>query len=172
MKKLLIILLVLGFSSTAFAQGVKQKNRVYKLGTLIDNIASNAAASARTFTIGSGGTVDLSYGRTELLDFDKLILRIFYDYTAAAGTITVTCLEGETIATAVYEITVCKPLATGVCSVVIGAGVFTTASLSADTWYRVVLGLQSSQELTCTYAHSAPAAGEKVTIVGFLLKDK
>lgn len=161
--KFFFIVFILFVAVPAVAQ---EKNRTLSLGTLLNAVASNAAAASRTFTVGP------TLGRDHLLNYSKAVFEIFYDYTSSAGAVTMTCTSGQTVATANFQLTLCQTSSgSGVCTVNIGAGVFTTASLSADTRYSVVLGIAGRPALSCVMSHASPGAGEKFTVTGYLVKD-
>lgn len=161
MRKFITALFLL-VANTSFAQ---EKNRSYPLGVLLNNIALNASSATRTFTVGP------SVGRDTLLDYSKLVVEMEYDYTAAAGTIALVCLTGQTVATADKQLTTCT-VSSGACTVNIGAGSFTTASLSADTKWVLRLDVSGYKALSCTVTHGGtPTANEKLTARGYLVKD-
>jgi hypothetical protein len=160
----LIFAIVCSVAIPAFGQS-HPKNRSYPLGTLLDAVALNAAAASRTFTVGP------TIGRDDLLDYSKLIVELYYDYSAVAGTINLTCLTGQTVATATYQMTTCS-VGAAACTVNIGSGNFTTASLSADTYFSLRLGISGYKALSCTVTHGGGGgANDKITVTGYLVKD-
>lgn len=165
MKTLIRILAFVAVLFVALPLQAQTKNRAYPLGVKLNAVALNAAAASRTFTVGP------AVGRDTLLDYSKLVVELFYDYSAVAGTINLTCLTGQTVATAVYQMTTCSVTA-GACTVNIGAGSFTTASLSADTYFSVRLGISGYKALSCTVTHGGGGgANDKITATAYLVKD-
>jgi hypothetical protein len=163
MKKLLLALVLVCLAVVAYAQQGKVQ-KTYFVNDALSAVASNAAEASRTFYIDYANIKHAYEMRgPATVGFD-----VFYDYTAAAGTITLTCTVGATRTAATRQLTTCT-VASGVCTVNIGAGVFTTASLSADTYYWIELGLPATPPVVkCIASHSAPAAGEKFTIDYYL----
>lgn len=160
----LSVALILGSVPARAASQEVGKATILDVGTQLDAVALNAAAASRTFTIGP------RFSNENVLGYTELVLEHFFDYTANAGTITTTCLVGRTAATATFSPTTCTT-SLGTCTVNM-AGIFVTASLSADTKYVVRMRVEGYPTIKCTVAHGGtPGATDKITVTGYLLKE-
>ena len=162
MTKLLITALVLGvLTSPAYAGEVEPVVRYHNLGTLLSGAALNGSASSLTFTVGP------AVGSSTLLAYSTLVLRVAYTH-ATNGTLTLTCTEGATAATATASLTT-GTVSSGTYTLAWG-GVIVTPTLAASKTFKAELGVYGSQALSCVVAHSGAAtANDTVTITGFLL---
>lgn len=160
MKRLLLAAVLLFSTPPTLAQAGDVK--AHPLGTLLSAVALNGAAATRTFTVGPALT-----NGTRLYNYSILTLRVAYTW-ANNGTLTVTCTEGDTVATATATPTTCT-VASGTCTLNY-AGVFVTPSLTASKTFKIDMGLTGSQALSCVVAHGGvPNANDKVTVSGVLL---
>lgn len=154
----------------ALAQAQRGCPDVLFLGTQLDAVALNAAPASRTVTIGP--TAQRSTHASEKCDvatYNKIVYDVSYDYTAAAGTISMTVTGGATAATATRSLTSCTPSA-GNCTINMG-GVATTASLSADTSWVIPVGTSNARVIKAVFEHGGtPTANEKTTVKVWLVK--
>ncbi len=160
MRNLLLILCLALVPNLAQA-GTTQKTFT-KIGAL-SAVAMNAGAPALTFYIDYK-----VHGHPYAMRGPSvLLMNMQYDYTSQAGTITTTCYGGPARATATSYLTTCT-VASGTCTLN-WAGIFVTASLSADTKWGQELGLKGTWPvIKCVVAHSVPAATEDISVDWYL----
>lgn len=163
MKRLLLILgIVAATARPALAIDASPVVRAYDLGTLLNAVALNGAPATRTFTVGP------TLGADKLWSYSTLVLRLDYTW-ANNGTISVTCTEGATGATATSSLTVCSSVISGECFLDY-AGKETTPTLTASKKVTLKLGIAGSQALSCVVTHNGTPNGSDVaTVTGVLL---
>jgi hypothetical protein len=123
--------------------------------TGLDAVALNAAAGSRTFAID---TRSQAYG--------QITFWFYFDYTANAGIISLTCTGGPTTTDNAYTLTVCDSASTeGECTAKT-SGIFKSAgSLSADTKWDGRMYINGALSLSCVAAHSGtPGATDTITV--------
>lgn len=135
----------------------------FDLGTLLNDIALNAAAATRTFTIGPTlSTPDNLY----LINFNRLRLDFSYTYVTA-GTIAAQVLSGRTVAAATFY-----PTTTTVSSgaaVLNWAGLWTSPTFGASKdWYIVTEIRDFALTFTVTHSSGSVTANDKLTVTGLL----
>lgn len=120
----------------------------------LNAVALNAAAGSRTFTIGP---VD---------GFATIQFWFFFDYTAKAGVISLTCTGGPTSADKDYILTTCDSTSTeGECSAKTSGILKSEGQLSADTKWDGRLGMRGARYLSCVAAHdNTPGATDELTV--------
>jgi len=137
---------------------------------MLNAVALNAAEASRTFYVGPTFPTCAGTSGKSTLGYNKLLILAYFDYTANAGTITLTCTGGPTQATATYYLTTCT-LAAGTCTLN-WSGVSTTASLSADTKWEVLMGIKGNPAIKCVASHGgAPGATDTITVDAYLIAD-
>jgi hypothetical protein len=153
--------------ATAAIAGDEAKHMAWPLGTLLDDVALNAAAASRTFTVGP--TIGPNNNQ-RLFGFSTVVLDVAYTY-ANTGTLTFTCTgTGLDSSTADKTLTTCTT-ASGTCTLN-WAGSVVTPSLSASKKFVFPLGVGALQAITCVVAHSGtPSASDKITVVGTAIAD-
>lgn len=149
-------------------------------GALLDGVALNAGAASLTFYIGKG--IDCGRGNscdptsaTDNSTGEEVIgytaLRLEFDYTHANnGAITLTCTDGSTRADADHTIT-SSSLSSGTYTLD-WSGVVSTASLTTDKDWSLVLNLNISPVLKCVLSHGGtPNASDLITVRGWLIAE-
>jgi hypothetical protein len=142
--------------------------RICVLATLIDAKPLNGAASTRTATIGPTEPCPdpLSSKSTTVGSFEWLVIDI--DYTrATGGTLTLTITTGITAATATAAIGFCSTVVDGNCASA-GGGVITITIGASDIHRDHKINIRGRRVLKIVAEHSAPAAGDILTLNGFL----
>jgi len=173
MKRIITVGLLLLLALPAHA------TKVIPVGTLLDAVALNAGAASLTFYVGQKhdcgvnnscaptSSTDTSKGES-VIEASALRLEVAFDYTAQAGTITLTCTEGATRATATAT-PASATLSSGTYTLAWG-GVVVTPSLSADKTWPVVINLNATPVVKCVASHGGtPGATDKITVKGWLL---
>ncbi len=96
-------------------------------------------------------------------------LALFVDYTHTTdGTLTVTVTVGRTVATAKFAPGFCTEAALGPCTSAAG-GVFNMA-VTADLDEALRANIRSFQAIKIVVSHSAPVAGDVVSLSGYITK--
>jgi len=141
---------------------------VYHLGTLLDNVALNGAASTRTFTVGPDlGDSSTGLRKGEVARYAQLVLDVSYTH-ANNGALSFTFLCGDTVASATRKPTTAT-VASGNATLNIG-GVVSTPSLSANSLFTFPFGKTGLPALSVVVAHGgAPSASDKITVKGWLV---
>jgi hypothetical protein len=163
--------------SIMIAQTAFAAEEVVSLGTLLDGVALNSSASSMTFYVGRRvndsnptSSTDSSSGDA-VKDFDKIRLEVSFDYGATSVALTLTCMDGQTRATATGRI----PAATydsGTYTLE-WAGVVTSPSMSADTIYSIEFRTRQAEVIKCVLSSSgSPGASDKVTVTGWITRSK
>jgi len=150
MKKLISVACLLALPCLASAEVFGPRHQHSQKISKLSAVALNGAAGTRTFTADVEG-------------WDMAVFYLFFDYTATAGTITLTCTVGPDTTTYTYTPQVCT-LSGGTCT---GAdsGIFTHASMSADTRWSWRMGVRGYRYMSCVAAHGGtPAATDKITV--------
>lgn len=142
----------------SIALPVAAENRATGVGTPLDNVAMNAAAGTRTFTVGP------DIGRVKLASYSYIVFE--FDFTHAnSGNIVLTCSVGQTAATANKTPQVCS--GSGTCTLN-DAGIFSKA-VTGDKKWSARMGIRGFLAMSCVASHSgSPAAGDKLTVVGYV----
>jgi len=121
------------------------------LGTVLPEVALNAAEANRTFVIEGG----------EARGFAALILWVNYTH-ATSGTLSVTCTAGPSTADKDYQPTTCVTT-DGICKLKLsGKAELENTSQSEKFWVR--MGILGSHDMSCIAEHSAATANDKVEI--------
>ena len=155
MRTLILAALLAIIPATAHAQyQCRHAKNTSGAATWIDDLA---LTTPRSFTLDIQGA--------SLLSVDLQFTH------AANGALTVTCTgksaPGDGKAVVDTTLTVCS-VASGVCTLD-DAGVFTTASLSADKDFNVLVGVAGQERVTCTVTHGGtPTAGDTIIATGRL----
>lgn len=139
---------------------------------LVSPTPASAQAETRYCPITTGGvvvpltaltsTVNFKFGPTvcstqEVASYKYLVIEVDYTW-ATNGTITLTCLTGQSTPTANKVPQMCTGV--GTCAME-DAGVYTKAvTASKKLAFRV--GIRGYRAWSCSTTHSAPAAGDKV----------
>lgn len=170
MRKLLLALAVLLAPSVLFAQTAISPAWIPAQCAgdyLLEAVALNAGASSLTFYVGPKTPSCQGISGKPVEIYDRLLLEVYFDYGATAGTITMTCTVGQTQATAIYSPTTCT-MSSGTCTINM-SGVAVTASLSADTYWQDLRGTLGNPVVKCVVAHGgAPGATDKISVKGYL----
>jgi len=157
---LLIFIVVILLSAIYVRPAKAAGNRVYPLGTLIDNKALNGTAATLTFTIGP------KIGNEWLHSYSYLGLLTFYDY-GTGGTLVITCKVGTSTSDVNYPPDTCI-VSAGTC-LMNTAGIFqSSAALAADAYFSPRLGIRSYPVISCVASMSGAGANDKITITGYL----
>lgn len=167
----LILAILIALPVTAAAGG---QHRTETLATLLDGVS---LASSQTFYIGRfencgrnnscqpTSTTDTSKG-DPLLGYTSV--RLEFDYThSSSGTITLTCTEGATRATATG--TPSTATLSGGTYTLAWSGVVVTPTLEASRKFPIVINLNLAPVLRCVVTHSASAG--TLTVKGWLIVD-
>lgn len=159
--KNLILLLALSFAVPTVAHADENFCRVGKSRGVIYKQAMNGGAALRTFSLppkARGCAEPTSNYRFLVMDLT---------YTKATnGIITMTCTTGQDVKKANHTPQTC--VGSGTCTLTDG-GVFSkTVTASANFSFR--LGIRGYRAWTCVVAHSAPAAGDIITVEAALTK--
>ncbi len=172
MKKLsfLIVTLALVWAPMAFAAGTSGP-RLCKLTTLLDAIVLTDTLANRTATIGpedtcGTGVIGRSSRKVTVGSFQYANFDINYT-RATAGDLTLTFTTGITAATATAALGVCSTVVNGNCQLEEGGLVtitVTTSSIHVD----LRLDIRSRRVIKVVVAHSAAAAGDIITLNGYL----
>lgn len=127
----------------------------YAKGVGLSAVALNAAAGTRTFVINTKG---YAYG--------SVTFWMFFDYTAVAGQITLTCTGGPDDSDNAYTLTVCSASSPAGECVAVNSGIMrSVAGLAADTRWDHRLQLYGARSLSCVASHGgAPGATDKITV--------
>lgn len=166
-----LVLLALAAPLPAAAQ---QQHKATSVGTLL---SAASLASSKTFYVGRNrdcginnscsptSTTDTSTG-DPLLGFSSLRLELNYTHSSN-GTVTLTCTEGSTRATATGTPSTAT-LASGTYTLA-WSGVVVTPTLTASRIWPVVINLNLAPVLKCVVSHSATAGS--ITVKGWLIAD-
>ena len=163
MKTLLAILAL-----SLFALPASAAPRLCKLGKLLDAIVLTDTLANRTATIGPEELCgNLPGGKTTTVgSFQWLNLDI--DYTrATAGDLTITITTGITVADADAEIGFCSTVVNGDCASV-GGGLITITVGATSIHRDHKINIRTRRVLKIVVAHSAAAAGDILTLNGYL----
>jgi len=172
MRKLIAILSLTLAPAVAHGQKCPE---VLDLGTQLNAVALNAGATALTVTIGPteqrpGASTHTPYEKCDIAAYSLAVFDVSFDYTATAGTISMTLTGGATVATATRSLTSCTE-SSGNCTINMG-GVATTASLSADTSWLMPAKTNHARVIKAVFAHGgAPGATDKLTVKVWLVKE-
>jgi len=135
---------------------------VLPLGTLLSDVALNAVAATRTFTIGPA----LANGK-KLEQYDRLALHFVFTH-ANNGTISAVVTEGAAADSATGSLT--RKSWSGSTATLSFNETYITESLSADKSFSVLIETGGARALQVVVAHGgAPNASDKITVTGELL---
>lgn len=146
-------------------------NRDEALGVVLD--ASPLNGSDLTFaTNSSAGANSKAIRRGAGRGYNLLVMEVFFNHTATAGAITTTCKVGNYADDISYSPGVCDVSSSGVCTVGVSGGTFTTASLSADTKWTQRLNISGYSEFSCVVSHGgSPGSSDTITVQATLVAE-
>lgn len=161
MKRFVIAAAICILPLPSMAQQERGVYSRYELGTLLNAVALNGAAATRTFNLPDG--IAAAYG--------KLLLRVSFTH-ANDGTLTIKCVSPDDAAgTNDFDMTTCTTSA-GACALNFVTGATTQNVLTGDKKFAVPLGIAGYDQIECSVTHNgAPAAGDIVTVTGWLVAD-
>lgn len=126
------------------------------LGTLLSEVALNASAANRTFSLPT------NYG----IGFGTYILFINYTHNTD-GNLDVTCTGGPSATDNDYIPTTCE-IVNGVCKVKFG-GKILAEGLTTDIKFWGRINITGAKDVECVVTESTPTADDKVEIKGYLV---
>lgn len=153
--------LVLLLAAPAAAQ-VNNKTRVLELGTLINNVAGNAAAASLKFTIGPNIGSSLTTGDDRLEGYTWLDLRFNHSAHSAATAVTLSCTTSEDGGTTDDILQDCS-LASGVCT---SSDASWSKAVSATKVWRWRVGIKNGKQAECQVALTAGDGTDRITVKG------
>ncbi len=157
----IVLALVLGFPSLAAAQ-YAVKTRTLELGTILNNIAGNASASSRTFTIGPKIGSTLTTGDDRLEGYTWLDLRFNHNVHSAASAISLSCTTSEDGGTTDDLLQDCA-VATGTCT---SSDASWSKSLSGTKVWRWRVGIKNGKQADCVVTITDGDGTDRLTVKG------
>lgn len=146
--------------SLALAQ-YAPKAKTFEIGTLLNDIALNAGASTRTFTIGPLIGTGLTTGDDKLEGYTWLDLRFKFTYSASSD-VGISCTTSENDGTDEDIIQDCT-IASGVCT---SSDASWLKAVSASKKWRWRIGIKNGKRATCVVTSTGAGSSDKLTVKG------
>jgi hypothetical protein len=151
--RILLALILLCVTSTAYGQADARYCRVGRDGIVVRDGALNGTVSFNVGPMQCGARVS---------SYTYMILELEYTHDSN-GNVVVTCLTGQSVATADKAPQGCASVIDGVCTAA-DIGVVSKA-VTADKKWAVRLGIRGYRTWTCTITHDGtPTASDLVTV--------